>query len=54
MSQLRKQIGQAVRLSLALAATVGVVWGIQSLRHGFQEQVSYPATGTTQPTYYQR
>jgi len=54
MSQLREQIGQAVRLSLALAATIGVVWGIQSLRQDFQQQVSYPDTVPTQPTYYQR
>ncbi len=54
MSQLREQIVQAVRLSLALAAAIGVVWGIQSLRQDFQEQVSYPALSPTQPTYPQR
>ncbi len=52
MSQLREQIVQAVRLSLALAATIGAVWGMQSLHQGFREQVSYP--NQTQPAYYQR
>ncbi|MEN9216594.1 MAG: hypothetical protein Q6K90_04625 [Gloeomargarita sp. HHBFW_bins_162] len=54
MSQLREQIVQAVRLSLALAATIAVVWGIQILRQGFVEQVSYPHTSVTQPATYQR
>lgn len=52
MSQLREQIVQVVRLSLALAATIGTFWGIQSLHQGFQEQVSNPHR--TQPAYYQR
>ncbi|WP_247216225.1 hypothetical protein [Synechococcus sp. C9] len=54
MSQLQEHIGQAVRLSLALSATIGVVWGIQSLRQDFQQQVSYPHPVTTQPIPSQR
>jgi negative regulator of sigma E activity len=54
MSQLREQIVQAVRLSLALAATIGVVWGVQGLRQGFQEQMNHPDTSITQSATYQR
>ena len=54
MSQLQEHIGQAVRLSLALSATIGVVWGIHSLRQDFQQQVSYPHPVTTQPIPSQR
>jgi hypothetical protein len=42
MSPLREQISQAVRLSLALTAAIGVMWGIQTLWLDGQQQVPYP------------
>ncbi len=52
MTQLREHIVEAVRLSLALAAMIGVVWGMQHLRPEAHRHVPYPATA--HPTGYSR
>ncbi|WP_448380476.1 hypothetical protein [Gloeomargarita sp.] len=52
MTQLREHIVETVRLSLALAAMIGVVWGMQNLRQDVHQQGRYPATA--HPTDYSR